>query len=263
MGKLGKFDTDAAALAKRVHAHDQFSVHDLNQWCFELLALAPAMSILELGCGTGKQSLAMASRVGTGGRVTAVDISQEALAALREQADRSGLGTCIDIRRSDMDEIAVNLEPGPFDRVVACYSIYYAKRPDLLFDFLHAALKPGGMLFFCGPSQRNNAELKQFHDSLYAIKGIPTPEKKTAASFMEGTGQDLAGRIFHNAEIFEFENPLRFDSAEALYSYWSSYNLYDEGLDEEFRSRAAEYFQEHEVFETVKRVIGVRATKTL
>src|ERR1019366_9952964 len=82
-------------------------------------------------------------------------------------------------------------------------------------------------LFFCGPSQRNNGELKEFHDSLWGRADRPVPATKGAAPFMEATGPDLVNEIFGNAEIFHFENPLRFDSPEALYSYWSSYNLYD------------------------------------
>ena len=261
MGKLGKFDTDAAALTKRMQAHDLFSALDLNQWCFDLLNISRGTSILELGCGTGKQSLAMASLIGDGGHVTAVDISQQALDALRQQAEQSGVRPRIDIRRADLDEISEQIKSAPFDRVIACYSIYYAKRPEPLFQFLHSALKPGGVLFFCGPSRQNNAELREFHDSLHARVNKPIPGKEGAAPFMEGTGQELARKIFGNAEIFYFENPLRFNSPDALYSYWSSYNLWDEALDEAFRSRAAEHFDKLDVFQTVKRVIGVRCRK--
>ncbi len=261
MGTLGKFDTDAAALTKRLEAHDRFGASDLNQWCFELLNLSPGMEILELGCGTGKQSLPLARLVGETGRVTAVDISQEALDTLRQQALEAGVGARIAIRRADLDEVSPVLRSGPFDRAIACYSIYYAKRPEPLFRSLHAALQPGGILFFCGPSQRNNAELKELHDSLYARVNRPAPARRGAAPFMEATGPGLAREIFGNAEVFNFENALRFDSPEALYSYWSSYNLYDESLDKTFQARAAEHFAHANAFETVKRVIGIRAVK--
>jgi SAM-dependent methyltransferase len=261
MSVIGKFDTDAAALEKRLQAHDRFSALDLNDWCFNLLDLSPGMQILELGCGTGKQSLPLARLVGNGGKVTAVDISQEALETLRTQALAGGLGPSIDIRRADLDEVSSTLESGPFDRVVACYSIYYARRPEPLFEFLYRCLRPDGILFFCGPSEQNNAELKEFHNSLYSRLNLPVPARKGAAPFMEGDGPALARRIYGNAEILHFENPLRFNSPDALYSYWSSYNLYDEVLDGAFRAQAAEHFARATVFETVKRVIGVRAVK--
>jgi ubiquinone/menaquinone biosynthesis C-methylase UbiE len=261
MGRLGKFDTDTAALAKRVEAHDRFAALDLNQWCFELLAIYPGMSILDLGSGTGKQSLAMARLVGESGNVTAVDISAEALDSLLSEAARAGLSSRIEICRSDLDDVAGSIKGRFFQRVIACYSIYYAKRPDPLFRFVHSVMQTGGLFFFCGPSQQNNAELKSFHDSLYSLVNRPLPERKSAAPFMEGAGQELARQVFGTAEIFFFENPLRFNSPESLYSYWSSYNLYDESLDQAFRDRAADHFEKQGVFETVKRVIGVRARK--
>jgi cyclopropane fatty-acyl-phospholipid synthase-like methyltransferase len=244
-----------------MQAHDRFGSMDLNQWCFDLLRIGQGMSILELGCGTGKQSLSMAALVGDTGRITAVDISAEALDILQQTAGEQGVAPRIETRHADLDDLATSAETGPFDRVIACYSIYYTKQPGPLFRFLHSVLTDGGVLFFCGPSQENNAELKQFHNSLYELTGRPLPEKKGAAAFMEGTGQELAREIFGNAETFCFENPLRFDSAEALYSYWSSYNLYDRTLDEVFRMRAADHFRKHDVFETVKRVVGIRSIK--
>lgn len=261
MGTLGYFDTDAAALTRRMQAHDQFSTLDLNQWCFELLGIERGLSILELGCGTGKQSIDLARLLGPAGHVTAVDISAEALEMLRRRAIEEGVAPCIGIRQADLDDLASSVTTDTFDRVIACYSIYYTKQPQALFRYLHSVLTPGGILFFCGPSQENNAELKQFHNSLYELSGREVPQKKTAAAFMDGDGRDLAREIFGNAGVFYFENPLRFTSSEALYAYWSSYNLYDSTLDEAFRTRAAEHFKTHEVFETVKRVIGIRAVK--
>lgn len=78
---------------------------------------------------------------------------------------------------------------------------------------------------------------------------------------MEETGQRLAHEYFTRVEISTFQNSLKFDSAEALYRYWSSYNLYDERLDADFKAATTRHFQTHAVFETVKRVIGVKAFK--
>ena len=53
---------------------------------------------------------------------------------------------------------------------------------------------------------------------------------------------------------------MQFDSADALYNYWSSYNLYDSRLDAAFKEAANKHFKKNDVFETIKRVIGVKAT---
>lgn len=55
---------------------------------FDLMQLRPGASVLEVGCGTGEDAIALAKAVGPGGRVTAVDRSKallaEAVAGLRD-----------------------------------------------------------------------------------------------------------------------------------------------------------------------------------
>ena len=79
---------------------------------------------------------------------------------------------------------------------------------------------------------------------------------------MEHSGAELARELFGEVEELEFENPLRFDSVEALMSYWTSYNLYDATLKEAFEEAARRHFEQADVFETVKRVRAVRAHKS-
>ena len=83
---LGKFDTDVAALTNRIRAHEKYSTKDLNAWIFTHLEAAPGHAILDLGCGTGKQTLPLAQVAGEGGHILAVDISLEALDKLFQAA---------------------------------------------------------------------------------------------------------------------------------------------------------------------------------
>jgi hypothetical protein len=82
-----------------------------------------------------------------------------------------------------------------------------------------------------------------------------------ASIFREGIGRDKTIEIFDKVDTTTFENILRFDSAQALYNYWSSYNLYDESIDAKFNTAAQKYFKTNKVFETVKRVLGIKAYK--
>jgi hypothetical protein len=121
-------------------------------------------------------------------------------------------------------------------------------------------LKPEGVFFFCGPARANKVELKQFH---YSLRGEEAPPATGAAAFMEDTGPQLARQLFQRIDVVQFENQLCFDNPEALYSYWISYNLYDQNLDAVFRSAADRYFQTHSNFQTSKRVVGVKAVVAL
>lgn len=252
----GLFNTDTEALARRIQAHAQFGARDLDGWVMGHLELREGLRVLDLGCGTGKQVIPVAQAVGAAGSVTGVDLSPDAVETVARRAAETGVADRVRTVQAGLDEADGLLGDARFDRVVSCYALYYTREPRRLFEALARRMEPGGSLFFCGPAPDNNRELKEFH---YRLKGDQNAPGIAAAEFMAGMGQQLAREFFATVEVDTFENPLRFDSAEALHTYWSSYNLYDPSLDDAFRTAAADYFSGNAVFETVKRVIGVKA----
>jgi SAM-dependent methyltransferase len=124
----GQFNTDAGALARRIQAHEQYGSNDLNEWIFGPLGLRQGLSILDLGCGTGKQTLPMARAVGHAGSVLAVDISQEALRALAEAAG-TGLEYRLHLLRCGLDDLEQHFDVQSFDRVLNSYSLLLREAP--------------------------------------------------------------------------------------------------------------------------------------
>lgn len=254
----GKFNTDSKALLNRIAAHEKYGSKDINEWTFKNLELGKGLSIVDLGCGTGKQTIPMAEIVGPTGNITAVDVSDESLGILINEARNKKLEKNITVLNCDLDNLETHLPGNKFDRVLASYSIYYSKNPEELFKTIQSVLKSGGLFFFCGPSSKNNSELKEF---IASISNSVQENTGGGAAFMEGVGQKLANVYFHSVENFLFENPLKFDSAESLCSYWSSYNLYNAKLDDAFKEAAREHFKINKYFVTNKRVIGIKAVK--
>jgi ubiquinone/menaquinone biosynthesis C-methylase UbiE len=253
-----QFDKDASALVTRIHAHERYGMHDLNSWVFNHLPLDPGMSVLELGCGTGRQTLPLARQIGSTGRVVAVDASGEALASAEVKLTAEGLAARVRLVQVDFDDLAATVGARCFDRVLGVYSLYYSCEPCALFDTILRSLRPDGVLFFCGPSAENNAELKQF---LADVRGSTGHEPSAGAKFMEQIAPEFVAVSFTQIKTFTFENPLRFDSPAALQQYWRAYSLYDPSLDSEFEKSANRYFERHQTFTTVKRVVGIRAAK--
>lgn len=258
MAIFGKFNTDSKALKNRINAHDKFGSKDINDWIFHNLDLAEGLSIVDLGCGTGKQTIPMAKAVGSSGSVLAIDISSESLNSLIAVAKNNNVEKRITVLNIELDNLESSLIQNKYDRILSSFSIYYTKNPNILFEVIHSSLKSGGIFFFCGPSSKNNIELKNF---ISAIKNSDEARISGGADFMENTGQTLAKELFGNIEIFHFENPLIFDSVDSLYSYWSSYNFYDENIDGAFNEAAIKYFQTNKYFITSKRVVGVKTIK--
>ena len=256
----GKFNTDANALKQRIESHSRFGTKDLNEWLFKHLEIKKGNSILDIGCGTGKQTIPAAKLCGDNGNVVAFDTSQEALNIVYETAIQMNIADRITLKCDDIDALEKQVSDQYFDRVVGSYSLYYSKNPVKLIETVYNHLNSGGIFFFCGPSKDNNAELKMFHNKL--LKDQELPESKSAV-FMEVTGPAIANNFFLKVDNFTFENVLEFDSANALYDYWCSYNLYDPKIADDFKAASEQWFKNNNKFKTVKRVLGIRAVKLI
>jgi 2-polyprenyl-3-methyl-5-hydroxy-6-metoxy-1,4-benzoquinol methylase len=105
------------------------------------LGLAPGSRLLDVPCGSGRHSLALAA---LGHRVTGVDISAEAVGHARRAAQRQGLDVRFVV--ADMRDIP---RTGDFDAVLCLGNSFGYLEPADLVVFVAAtaaALRPGGGL---------------------------------------------------------------------------------------------------------------------
>jgi ubiquinone/menaquinone biosynthesis C-methylase UbiE len=109
-------------------------VDALREQALDAMSLAPGMSVLELGCGTGSITAKLLAR---GAAVTAVDRSVAMLARARRRAP---LATFVE------HEIS-SFSPGrTFDRVVLAFVLHELDEPPRrrTLEHVRAALGPGG-----------------------------------------------------------------------------------------------------------------------
>ena len=69
-----KFDSDTAALVARETINSRLSAYDLEEWILEEVNPTDGISVLDLGCGTGKQTFRLATRF-PGCSIVSVDVS--------------------------------------------------------------------------------------------------------------------------------------------------------------------------------------------
>lgn len=107
----------------------------------EALALTGDETVLDAGCGTGRDTGTLLTRLPRG-RVVAVDASAAMLARLRDRlSDRLSRVEAI---RADLGEPLPLREP--VDAAVSVAAFHWVTDHDALFTGLAAALKPGGVL---------------------------------------------------------------------------------------------------------------------
>ena len=107
-----------------------------EQYRFFLKYLSPGCKILDLGCGSGRDSAYFSS---LGFEVTAVDGSEELCKRVKENYGIEAL--CIKFEDTSF--------AAEFDSIWACASLLHVKKADMpnVMDKVSAALKPGGILY--------------------------------------------------------------------------------------------------------------------
>jgi SAM-dependent methyltransferase len=108
--------------------------------------------LIDVGCGCGDTSIALAQRVGPTGHVTGIDISAPMLARARQ---RVAAGAPVDFLLADAT--VYPFASGDFDLLVSRFGVMFFAEPAISFANLRKALRPSGRLtFVCWREPRDN-----------------------------------------------------------------------------------------------------------
>lgn len=104
-------------------------------------------SILELGCGTGNLSLALAKKY-PAARLTIVDAAPEMLEVTQARMAQELPQRPTETRGWVTTFETLRAEAGEFDLITSCISLHHVRDKAALYRTLHAALRLGGHLIF-------------------------------------------------------------------------------------------------------------------
>eukprot|EP00638_Chattonella_subsalsa_P001034 CAMPEP_0117754018 /NCGR_PEP_ID=MMETSP0947-20121206/12582_1 /TAXON_ID=44440 /ORGANISM="Chattonella subsalsa, Strain CCMP2191" /LENGTH=294 /DNA_ID=CAMNT_0005573033 /DNA_START=56 /DNA_END=937 /DNA_ORIENTATION=+ len=118
----------------------------LNEKMFEYAAIGEGMKVLDLCTGNGEVALHLARRVGSAGRVVAVEQSGAVLEYAKQHCIAAGLAEQIEFL--EMDAHQIDFEDNSFDAVICRFGIFFLPDLPLILQKILKALKPGGV-FVC------------------------------------------------------------------------------------------------------------------
>jgi SAM-dependent methyltransferase len=113
------------------------------QATLERARLRQGERVVDIGCGTGASSIALAERVGPSGQVLGVDVSAPMLA---RAAERLPPGAPVNFVRADAT--TYRFESAEFDLLFSRFGVMFFAEPARAFTNLRTALKPSGRLAF-------------------------------------------------------------------------------------------------------------------
>lgn len=132
----------------RLQAPLDLLLSEVSEALLALAAPVPGERVLDVGCGTGATTIALADRVAprghaAPGHVTGADISQVMLAVAEARAaGRSNLSF------AQMDVQSHAFAPAELDLVTSRFGVMFFEDPVMAFGNLRAALRPGGRIAF-------------------------------------------------------------------------------------------------------------------
>lgn len=154
-----------------------------------VLRLAPGMTLLEPGCGTGRLTAALLKHVSPGGTIIANDISPRMIAIARQRR----LGKSVRWHLKPVENVP--LPPASIDRVICFQSFPHFHHKAAALRLFRAALKPDGLLAIVHFAGRR--KINRIHrNAPYPIRRdlIPTPRRMetllTAAGFLPNHIED-------------------------------------------------------------------------
>ena len=114
---------------------------EIKRRSYELLGLAPGLSVLEVGCGIGDDALRMAELVAPGGRVVGIDASAR---MVKEASVRAAAGCPVEFHQADAR--CLPFRDAVFDCCRVDRTLQHIPRPEEAVGEMARVLAPGGML---------------------------------------------------------------------------------------------------------------------
>jgi|SRR6266404_1904243 len=121
--------------------------HAYKMRSFEYLDVEPGDSILEVGCGAGDDSLALAQMVGTNGRVVGIDAGEDMISEARKRAENSNLPVEFFVQ----DACNLDFPDNTFDGCRADQVFQHVGDPRKGVSEVIRVARPGARIVICDP----------------------------------------------------------------------------------------------------------------
>ena len=108
----------------------------------------PGQVVVDIGCGLGYFSIALARMVGPDGKVLALDVQPQMIQRAERRARHQGLENRIDFRVCEPNHLNIT---GPVDFVLAFWVVHEVIDQKGLFIEIRSILKPNGCLLIVEP----------------------------------------------------------------------------------------------------------------
>lgn len=189
--------------------------YDLEEWIQARVHISPGETVMDVGCGNGKQVAVFSDLVGSAGKVIGADIFAQVPGLLEKAREKLS-----DKKNFELLDHSASV-PFPqrdqtFDAITSCYSIYYVEDIWATLKEYRRLLKDGGRCFVVGPAWDNSRE---FYDLNRNITEQELPENFASRLWRINNEVIPASyEIFDRVQVSPFVNRVFFEGDAGLKS---------------------------------------------
>jgi cyclopropane fatty-acyl-phospholipid synthase-like methyltransferase len=253
MASAVRFDTDSKALAERAALNANNAAVSLEQWWWSLLPRKSYGSVLDIGCGLGKQMFFLADAL-PAAEITGFDISPDSVESVNRRVAKEGHGTRMRALQLGLDTCLESLPKQGYDLIVSAYAIYYAKDVPGLLKGLRGCLKPGGLAIIMGYGAGSNDEL---YALINASATKPGDKLERVEDYLSPGEVDGLRSSYAKVTTERLANHVTFTSTADVLSWWRNHNSYRAAVDADVERLLDEKIAASGRFELAKNVFAV------
>jgi ubiquinone/menaquinone biosynthesis C-methylase UbiE len=246
-GDRGERATATAYLERRIEINSAYSSADFDKWLFDRLAVKLGEHVLDVGCGSGKQTIPIARMVGPSGSVSSIDISPESIDLLKSRLSADLQVEAVAVDMADLARVIADVfAVKRYTLVHSSYALYYSpKRLDVL-DVMRSALQPGGRCAVFTPDRPHGLV------ELAARFGHLPASVDESLRFGPEVLQPYFERNFRGVMVHRFHNVVTVPTADILVEFYRQTTYYDANVEPAIRTAADEEVRRKGNFEYEK-----------
>lgn len=218
---------DSSFLNTRIRLNSKYQNINFHRWLHERLNVQPSETILDVGCGTGAQTLKFLEVVGPKGQIVALDICKDSIEQLKQSSHSDPRISAI---VGGMDELEKNIQDTPFSGQFtlahSSYALYYADKPLDVLDFMRRSILPQGRVAVFVPTTPHGLVdiAKQFSDIPKSVFDC--------LQFGPDVLEPFFRKHFWQVEVHFFISEMKVKAIDDFMSFYQATTYYDAAAEE-------------------------------
>jgi ubiquinone/menaquinone biosynthesis C-methylase UbiE len=234
-GECSERATATAFLEKRIEINRAYSSADFDAWLVERLAVRAREDILDVGCGSGAQTIPFATMVGPAGSVSSLDISADSVAVLQTRVPPQARVQAVAADMGDLAEIIAKVfTTKRYTLAHSSYALYYSSKRMHVLDVMSSALKPGGRCAVFTPNEPHG--LVELAARFTQIPAAVNESLRFGGEVL----QPYFERNFPRFEVHHFHNVVTVPDTEILIEFYRQTTYYDAQAEPKMRATVDE-----------------------